>query len=99
MAYNIIFDIEVIEKLSDVAEYLEKSWSENTAKEFIQQFDKIIQAISHNPEIGRKSYKDERIRRLLITEHNALYYEFTGKEIYLLKLIDTRQNPTKNKFD
>jgi len=36
---------------------------------------------------------------VLITKQNMLYYKVFDDRIELLQLFDTRQDPTKNKFD
>jgi len=55
--------------------------------------------LASNPKIGIKSKSDKTIRSLLVTKHNRLYFSVDDDKILLLQLFDTRQHPSKNKFE
>jgi hypothetical protein len=50
------------------------------------------------PFLGIKSQRFPTLRRLLITKHNSLIYRVIDDTIYLLNIIDNRQNPKTLKF-
>ncbi len=71
------------------------NWSERIAINFIETFYATLELIDKLPEIGIVVRKKEKVRRILITKHNLLYFIVTEKEIILLNLFDMRQNPEK----
>lgn len=97
--YKVIYSPEVAERLLDVAAYLKQKWSKSVADNFLLIFFEKIQRLQANPEIGRIAERDNSVRSISITKHDRLYYQFYNDLIKLLSLIDTRQNPSKNKFE
>lgn len=97
--YKIIYSPEVVERLFDVAAYLRYKWSNTVAENFLLIFFEKIQKLQINPEIGRIAERDNSVRSISITKHNRLYYQLSNDFIKLLSLIDTRQNPSKNRFE
>ena len=51
------------------------------------------------PLIGVISTANQAVRSILLTKHNKLYYQISGNLIIVLNIFDTRQNPSKNKFE
>jgi plasmid stabilization system protein ParE len=50
------------------------------------------------PEMGVKSQKRERVRRLLITERYSLIYVLIVDQIFLLRVYDNRTDPERMAF-
>ncbi len=98
MAYKIIWTENAREDLKSIVEYLQSEWSFTIAENFLIECESKIDLISHFPEIGIASERNIFIRRILITKHNALYYQLNKNEITLLDFFDTRQNPEKDIF-
>ena len=98
MDRKIIWTLNAKEDFKNVVDYLHHEWSEKIAIKFVETFYANIQLINKLPEIGVKVEIHYHVRRVLITKHNALYYLVTEKEIVLLDLFDSRQNPEKDKF-
>lgn len=99
MAYEVIFSDDVLKTLDAVIYYLEINWSKPVAERFYYTFFQKVEAVAQSPFIGKLSFRNSSIRKILITKHNALYYEVSENSIQLLQLFDTRQNPVKNKFE
>jgi plasmid stabilization system protein ParE len=99
MDRKIIWTTNARDDFRQVVEYLSNEWSEKVAVEFIKIFYAKIKLISTLPQIGVEVNYKENVRRILITKHNVLYYLFNDKELVLLDLFDTRQNPSKNVFN
>lgn len=97
--YQIIYSREVVDRLVDVLDYLEHKWTMKVADHFAFTFFSRIEELKQNPKIGRLSLKDKNIRSIIITRHNQLYYKYNDQNITLASLIDTRQHPSKNKFE
>ena len=99
MAYEIIISDEVFSALNAVVLYLENKWSKKDAENFLLIFYNTVDKLTNNPTLGRKTFKNPSIRKLLITKHNMLYYEVTGNKIALLTIFFTTQNPDRNKLE
>ena len=95
---KIIWTKNAKEDFKQVVEYLHNEWSERIALNFVGSFYAKIELIDRLPQIGIKVESHESVSRILITKHNILYYTVNEKEIILLDLFDTRQDPTKAKF-
>lgn len=60
--------------------------------------DDFLEILQSMPFIGKASEHDDKIRMILITPKNALYYMIEESIVYILSLVDTRQNPSTPKF-
>lgn len=60
--------------------------------------DDVLKILQSMPFIGKASEYDDRIRIILITPENALYYMIEESIVYILSLVDTHQNPSTPKF-
>ena len=98
MAYEVILTDEFRQDLKGVIDYLKSEWSEKAAGEFAIRCINRIEILFTLPFIGQASKKDKRIRKIIITKHNSLYYSIDGNKIVLLNLFDTRQNPMQNPY-
>lgn len=85
--------------IDTLIEYLERNWPESVLKDFQQNLFDKIDLLERGFLQGRSTNKDAAICSVLITKHNRLYYEFEGDNLLLLRLWDTRQNPTKHPFE
>ena len=99
MAYEVIISDEVFNTLNSIVLYLEKRWSKKVAENFLNTFYEKVDAITTNPNIGRRSAREPSIRKILITKHNMLYYEINSNRIELLTIFFTAQDPSKNIFE
>lgn len=94
-------------KFSDIAdknlqillEYLVENWSLKVKSDFIIKLDATIEMLKSNPESFPKSKKQKGLHKFVITKQTTLYYTFNSKEIFIITLFDTRQNPNKIKKD
>ena len=98
MVRKIVWTKNAAEDFRKVVEYLQNNWSERIAINFIETFYATLELIDKLPEIGVIVNKKGKVRQILITKHNLLYFIITEKEIILLNLFDVRQNPEKDKF-
>ncbi len=99
MACQVIISDEVFSALNAVVLYPENRWSKKEAINFLTIFYEKVDTIAKNPSVGRKTIKNPAIRKILITKHNMLYYEVTGKQLALLSIFFMAQNPEKNKLE
>ncbi len=51
------------------------------------------------PGIGKRSGNVPTVRRFPVDRYNMIYYEETGVQVIILRVIDTRRNPANNLFN
>lgn len=73
--------------------FILENWGEKTAEEFVKETDKIIQLISNFPYMYKSSNFDSDVRVANINKLSFLFYEVTEKQITLLYIVDSRQEP------
>lgn len=95
MKREIIFSKNAEKKLIDLLEYLELKWSAKVREKFISNLDKSIYLIQNEPEIFPKSQINKNQHRSVLSKQTTIYYKYNSKQIRILSLFDTRQNPTK----
>ncbi|MCJ7757308.1 MAG: type II toxin-antitoxin system RelE/ParE family toxin [Gillisia sp.] len=88
-------------KLLKLNEYLLENWSKKVRDKFIDKLSERIGQISKQPEICPKSLEFEGLYKCVVTKQSTFYYRIldTNKEIEIITLFDTRQNPEKLKKD
>ncbi len=73
-------------------EYLLKNWTEESAINFIDEVEIILELIKANPKLYPKSaYKS--IRRAVIRKQITLFYQEKGSTIYLVRFWNTFKDP------
>ena len=82
-----------------VIAYLESNWPEKVVIDFISRTSKLLDLLAELPEIGEEVQDAKRkIRGILITKHNKLFYRVDKNTLIVLRIFDTRQNPQKLRF-
>lgn len=92
MAYKVIWLPKAEEQFENIIAYLQDKWTQKEISHFINKTERVIQLISSQPRLFRKSSK-KNIHEVLITKHNLLIYRLQAHVIELLTFFDTRQNP------
>lgn len=98
MAKRIVWNKRALEKLDEIVDYLEENFSEKTASNFVKKVFDRLDILSRYPEIGRTSKKKENIKFYKIDKHRNLYYRIDGKNLIVVYIFDTKQNPEKNLY-
>lgn len=80
-------------KLELIHEYLLDEWDMRSANKFISLLNSKIEAIKKNPNRFPPSTFDNSLRRCDITRRNYFLYEIESQTIFVVNLIDSRQNP------
>ena len=78
-------------------EYLESKWSIKVRDEFEVKFNNCIEIISRTPEIFPKSDRNKQYHKCVVTKQTTILYRFNSKEIIIIAVFDTRQDPNKIK--
>lgn len=97
MKRTIIFSKNAEQSLANILEYLEFKWSTKVKEKFIKKLDQSVYLIQTNPDTFPKSQINKNQYRCVVTKQTTLYYRYNSKEIWILSLFDTRQDPTKIK--
>ena len=99
MALQIIWTENGVTVYKQVIDFLLQEWPINVVSDFVTNVESRIETLSVFPEIGIISLKEPDIRSIILTKHNKLYYQTSENKLEILNIFDTRQNPTKNKYD
>lgn len=97
MKREIIFSKNAEKSLINLLEHLEFKWSIKVRGKFILKLDKLIYLIQNDPEIFPKSQINKSQYRCVMSKQTTIYYRYNSKEVRVLSLFDTRQNPSKIK--
>jgi len=87
------------ESFEKILSYLEEKWSEKIKNDFLKTSHKSISAILLQPESFPCSERNKTIRKCVVTKQTTFYYVFNDKEITIISVFDTRQDPNNIKKD
>ncbi len=99
MALQIVWTPNALEDYKQVVDYLLKEWPLKVATDFVATTEERVQMLGSFPNIGIVSIKDPKIRSIVITKHNKLYYCIVADKIEILDIFDTRQDSSKNIYE
>ncbi len=91
-----VFISELAEyKLKKLTEYLLEQWSFKVKKDFLAKLTKKIQQIQSQPESCPRSSEFGGIYKCIVTKQTTFFYRvnFEQKEIEIITMFDTRQDP------
>ena len=81
-----------------VLEYLHESWNEQVTLNFLADIEKILAQISYQPKQFPLVNKKIKVRKCVVSKHNTIFYREKRECLELLRIFDTRQTPSKLKF-
>lgn len=89
---TIIWSDEAKSDYENNIQYLLKEWTEESAVNFIEDVNAILELLKINPKLYPQSnYKS--IRRAVIRKQITLFYQEKKSSIYLIRFWNTYQNP------
>lgn len=94
MAYEIVWLPKAVKRYDEIISWLSINWSDKEIANFIKRTKEVLDLISNNPTLFRKSER-ENVHEVLITKHNLLLYRKKRNKVELMTFFDTRQNPSK----
>ncbi len=88
-------------KLLKLNNFLLEKWSLKVRNDFIKKLTSKINQISEHPESCPQSNEFEGLYKCVVTKQTTFYYriKFDRKEIEIITIFDTRQNPDKLEKD
>ncbi|GAB2574768.1 type II toxin-antitoxin system RelE/ParE family toxin [Spirosoma areae] len=101
MAVEIIWSRQAKEDFKAILTHLKTNWSDDIADNFKETAYRKIELLESMPEMGIASALYPTVRRILLSNYNALYYQYAPNSsvVFLLSIFDTRANPTENPYN
>lgn len=96
---NVIWSPEILEDIELLVDYLRLEWPASVLEDFEATLLAKVDLLKSGVWEGRPASKNPAIQSVFITKQNRLYYELSAKGLLLLRLWDTRQNPTKHPYE
>lgn len=93
MAFHIVISEKAEKNLDKIISYLENEWSERVKQNFIRKLSVMINQIAHSPFMFPASEIKKNVRKCVVTKHTIVYYKVIEKEIEIITIQDSRQNP------
>ena len=95
MSRKIVLSKRASRNLDKLLEYLETKWSKRVKDNFIKKLDKSLLILQERPESSPKSEVVKGLYKCVITKQTTAFYKFDNKNIYIVTIFDTRQDPDK----
>ena len=95
---HIIWSPSSEKDFESILEYLYIRWNRKVILKFINKVDDAIDLISENPKLFPLINEELQIRKCVITKQNTLFYREVNKNIEVVRLFDSRQDPKKLNF-
>ncbi|WP_194767824.1 type II toxin-antitoxin system RelE/ParE family toxin [Tamlana sp. I1] len=88
-------------KLLKLSEYLIEEWGLKTRDKFISKLNEKIKQISNQPDSCPKSTAFKNLYKCVVTKQTTFFYRILAerKEIEIITIFDTRQDPDKLQKD
>lgn len=93
MAYSVVWTDNADRSMYQLTDFLAQRWPSQVVQEYIDKVYDCIDLLRNFPEIGRVTNKRRNIRTVVIRPYTRLYYQVKSDQVYLLRLVDTRQKP------
>ena len=84
--------------LQQILDYLRAQWGDHVADNFMEVTFEMVGYIGSNPKLFPVIFRKLKVRKCVLTKHNTLFYRETAEAIEILRIFDTRQNPSKLKL-
>lgn len=98
MEKTVIISKRFRKNVLSIYQYLLKEFSSKVAYEFLERLEKRVEFVIQNPEAGKPSEKRKKVRGILFTPHNQIFYRLLKNRIELLCVSDMRRNPAKRSY-
>jgi len=95
MTVNIIWSLQFQNDFDLLAEYLFENWGTKVLQDVYDAILSIANQISIMPEMFPLANSRKKIRYAVVTKQTTIIYKILKREIVLVALFDSRQNPNK----
>lgn len=94
---SIIISPQAKEDLNNILLYLSQNWTQKVVDDFLKKLEIFYYLVSIKPRLFGYFDKQKNIRKYVITKQNIIYYRNKKKEVQIITVFDTRQQPSKLK--
>tara|TARA_R110002124_G_scaffold286310_1_gene466832 strand:- start:16169 stop:16480 length:312 start_codon:yes stop_codon:yes gene_type:complete len=91
------FSLLSVLKLEKLLEYLEQEWAEDSKNKFLKDLNTKLDSIKENPKAFPASTLEPKVRKCVVTRQTTILYEIQDDSIFILTVVDNRQDPDKIK--
>jgi plasmid stabilization system protein ParE len=93
--FKLYWTVEAINNLDSILEYLTDKWTQREVDNYKKALGKQIDLIENNPLLFPVSDYNNRLRKAVLSRQTTIFYEVSGKIIYLVYLFNNKQNIDK----
>lgn len=98
MVRKVIFSSKADNDLTGIIEYLKSEWSASQIRNFNSILDRKLEIIVNYPYSYPSILNNKNIRKCVLTKQISLFYLIKKDIIFILRLFDSRSNPSKLKL-
>jgi hypothetical protein len=95
---RIVWTPEAVKTYHSLVQYLALEWGDLSKTKFLNEVELVVDLISRNPRMFKRSTRYENIRMGYLSKQCSLIYRIKPDEIELLLFWDNRQNAKKLKY-
>lgn len=93
---EVVFSERALKELEEISLYLKHKFSLKTKNEFVNKVERLVLQLQKTPELFPKSELNN-YHKAVIVKQVSIFYRFDDRNIYIISVFDTRQNPKKIK--
>lgn len=93
--YKIFWTSHALNELRETFNYIAEIWTERELQVLASKIEHIVELISKNPKLFPNSNSKDKIRRVVVTKHNTIYYIIKENEVQIISFFSNKQNPKK----
>lgn len=93
--YKLLWSERALADLKNIIDYLTAKWTEKEVRSFARKLDKRLELLLINPRLFQATSKRKNVRRSVLTKQTVIYYTVDEKNVTIVTLFDSRQNPKK----
>ena len=98
MRYKVTISERAENNLDKIFDYLEDNWPAKVKNDFKEKLYKEVNHLRKNPYMYQHSNIRKDIRRCIVTKHNAMYYRIKGREVEIITIHNTSNDPKSLKL-
>jgi plasmid stabilization system protein ParE len=96
--YKILWSKRAFEDLDGILNYLEENWTKKEVRKFVSKLHKRLILLSFFPKLYSESHQKKNVRKSVLTKQVVIYYSLNNNVVELIRLFDSRQQPSKLKL-
>lgn len=97
MVRKVVFSSKADSDFAVIIEYLKSEWSANQIRNFNNILDRKLEIIVNYPYSYPSVQNNKYVRKCVLLKQISLFYLIKSDKIFVLRLFDSRQNPSKLK--